>query len=187
MPPTSDEELLAFRPMARADLPQLRRWLAEPHVAEWWTSAEETEEAVEAIEAGERVGRAHPVQPWIVEVGGTPIGFLQWYRVEDEADWFPDLEIPPGTVALDVAIGDPSRIGRGLGRRVVLEFCHHVLRSAAPDSTEVWIDPDPRNERAVRCYRSVGFVDTGIDLPDLDDPTQARRLMRMRWAGPTFR
>jgi aminoglycoside 6'-N-acetyltransferase len=186
MAPPADDDLLAFRPMARADLPQLRRWLAEPHVAEWWDSGEETVEGVEAA-AGERVGRAHPVRPWIVEVGGQAVGFLQWYRVEDELDWFPGVEIPPGTVAMDLAIGDPQRIGRGLGRRIVLEFVHHVLRAAAPDSPEVWIDPNPRNERAVRCYRAVGFTDTGVDLPDLDDPTEVRRLMRLAWAGPTFR
>jgi aminoglycoside 6'-N-acetyltransferase len=26
----------AFRPMSTADLPLLRRWLAEPHVRQWW-------------------------------------------------------------------------------------------------------------------------------------------------------
>ena len=26
----------AFRPMTIADLPLIRRWLAEPHVAQWW-------------------------------------------------------------------------------------------------------------------------------------------------------
>jgi aminoglycoside 6'-N-acetyltransferase len=25
-----------FRPMAAADLPMVRRWLAEPHVVQWW-------------------------------------------------------------------------------------------------------------------------------------------------------
>jgi len=25
-----------FRPMTTADLPLVRRWLAEPHVAQWW-------------------------------------------------------------------------------------------------------------------------------------------------------
>lgn len=186
MTPSADEELLAFRPMARDDIPLLRRWLAAPHVAQWWGSADETFEGVAARD-GERVGRAHPVQPWVFEIDGQPTGFLQWYRVEDELAWYPGVDVPPGTVAMDLAIGDPDRTGRGLGRRVVLEFVHHVLRAAAPDSPEVWIDPNPRNEAAVRCYRAVGFADTGIELPDPDDPTQVRRLMRLRWAGPTFR
>ena len=25
-----------FRPMTSADLPLVRRWLAEPHVVQWW-------------------------------------------------------------------------------------------------------------------------------------------------------
>lgn len=180
------EEQLSFRPMGRGDVPLLQAWLAQPHVAEWWDDAVETIEGVEAKYVA-RVEGANHVAPWVMEIEGTPIGFVQWYRVEDEAEWFPGVEIPPGTVAIDLAIGDPDYIGRGHGRRLILEFCHHVLRPAAPDSPEVWIDPNPRNERAVRAYRAAGFVDTGIDLPDLDAPGEVRRLMRLTWAGPTFR
>ena len=111
----------------------------------------------------------------------------QWERVEDEADGYPGRASRPGTVALDSAIGDPAYVGKGHGRRLVLEFVHHVLRTTMPDCPEVWIDPDPRNERAVRAYQAAGFTDTGIDLPDLDHPDQVRRLMKMSWAGPTFR
>ncbi len=88
---------------------------------------------------------------------------------------------------MDLAIGDPKLINQGLGRRVVLEFAHHVLRPAVPESPEVWIDPNPRNLRAMRAYQAAGFVDTGVDLPDLENPGEVRRLMRMAWAGPTFR
>lgn len=172
--------------MLRDDLPQLQAWLAEPHVAEWWDDASETIDGVEA-KYQERVEGEHPVAPWVMEIEGKPIGFVQWYRVEDEAEWFPGVHIPPGTVAFDIAIGDPAYIDQGHGRRLVLEFVHHVLRAAAPDSTEVWIDPDPNNERAVRAYKAAGFADTGIDLPDPEHPGRVRRLMKLAWAGPTFR
>ena len=87
----------------------------------------------------------------------------------------------------DLALGDPDSVGRGVGRRALLEFVHHVVRPAVPDATEVWIDPDPRNERAVRSYRAVGFVDTGIDLPDPERPGATRRLMKLTFPGPAFR
>ena len=186
MTPTPAEAQLSFRPMALEDLPLLQTWLARPHVARWWDDGAETVEAVEAAH-GEHVGGDHHVTPWIAEADGTPFGFVQWYRVADEAEWFPGVEIPDGTMAIDLAIGEPDHLGIGLGKRMVLEFLHHVLRPAAPDSTEVWIDPNPTNERAVRTYESAGFHDTGIDLPDPDDPAAVRRLMRMTWAGPTFR
>lgn len=31
-----DSSAIAFRPLARADLPRLRRWLNTPHVYAWW-------------------------------------------------------------------------------------------------------------------------------------------------------
>ena len=179
------DEQLSFRPMGRDDLPRLHDWLQQPHVAEWWDDAAETIEGVEA-RYGERVEGTSPVTPWVVEVDGTPVGWVQWYRVADEAEWFPGVAIPPDTVALDLAIGDPAYVGKGHGRRILLEFVHHVVRTTMPGCPEVWIDPDPRNERAVRAYRAAGFHDTGIDLPDPDHPGQVRRLMKMSWAGPTF-
>ena len=101
----------------------------------------------------------------VVELDGRAVGFLQWYRPEDEAEWYPGVNIPTGTAAVDMAIGDPDLIGQGLGRRVLLEFVHHVLRPTA-DPPEVWIDPDPRNARALlrqhgpggRCQCDLAFA-----------------------------
>mgnify|MGYP002682221867 CR=1 FL=1 len=93
--------------------------LQQPHVAEWWDDdATETLGGVEAM-YGERVAGTSVVTPWVMEIEGSAVGFIQWYRVEDEADWYPGVAIPPGTVALDVAIGDPAYVGQGHGRRLV--------------------------------------------------------------------
>jgi aminoglycoside 6'-N-acetyltransferase len=183
---TDADEQLSFRPLHQNDLALLHRWMGEPHVARWWGQPPTSEAELEAKYLA-RAEDQHHAAPWIMEVEATPVGWVQWYRVADEADWFPGLEIPPGTVGIDLAIGDPDRIGRGLGRRLLLEFVHHVVRAAAPDSPEVWIDPNPRNQAAVRCSRAAGFVDTGVDLPDPEQPGELRRLMRMTWAGPAFR
>lgn len=186
MTPSRSEDQLSFRPMAQGDLGLLQQWLNEPHVAQWWDDGQETSAAVEAKYA-DRVAGEHHVVPWIVEVEAQAVGWVQWYRVADEAEWFPGVDIPPDVVALDVAIGDPAYTGRGLGKKVVLEFMHHVLRPAAPNSTQVWIDPDSTNARAIATYKAVGFVDTDIDLPNPTKPTAARRLMTFAWAGPAFR
>ena len=36
----------AFRPMTAGDLPLVRRWLAEPHVVQWWGDPPEQYELV---------------------------------------------------------------------------------------------------------------------------------------------
>jgi aminoglycoside 6'-N-acetyltransferase len=180
------DEQLSFRPMATDDLVLVQGWLGEPHVARWWGEPEPTEQMAETWTA--RVEGRDPVSPWIMEIEGVPVGFIQWYRVADEAaEWYPGVSVPEGTVAVDLAIGDPDYVGQGHGRRLLLEFCHHVLRAVAPDSPEVWIDPNPRNDAAVHAFRAAGFHDTGVDLPDPEHPGELRRLLRMAWAGPAFR
>jgi aminoglycoside 6'-N-acetyltransferase len=176
-----DEEL-SFRPMAPDDLALVRRWLSEPHVIEWWGEPEPQEIMTEKYQA--RIAGTDPVSVWVMEVGSRPVGFVQWYPVAEAAEWFPGVEVPPGTVGVDLAIGEVDRLGAGLGARLLLEFCHHVLRSLAPECPEVWIDPNPRNQRARRAFAAAGFRDTGVDLPDPEHPGEFRRLMRMVWPGP---
>lgn len=189
MTAAASDELLSFRPMTRDDLGQLQTWLEQPHVAEWWGDPPDASETIAAVEAKylPRIEGDHHVSPWIMEVDGQPVGFIQWYRVIDDPEYFPGLAVPPETTAIDLAIGDPDLLGQGYGRRLLLEFVHHVLRREAPDTRQVWIDPDVRNDRARRAYRGAGFHDTGIDLPDPEQPGQQRRLLRMVLADPIAR
>ena len=62
---------------------------------------------------------------------------------------------------------------------VALDQDGEVVRPALPDMTDVFIDPDPTNERAIRCYRAVGFVPTGDLLADPEHPGGQRLLMRL--------
>jgi RimJ/RimL family protein N-acetyltransferase len=46
-----------------------------------------------------------------------------------------------------------------------------------PRVTKIQTDPDPTNERAVACYRKVGFRDVGL-VETLDGPALLMRLAR---------
>lgn len=185
-PAASDDDLISFRPMGRDDLPQLGAWLEQPHVAEWWGDPPDASETVAAVEAKylPRIQGEHHVSPWIMEVDGRAVGFIQWYLVRDDPDWWPGVDVPADTAAVDLAIGDGDLLGKGHGRRLLVEFIHHVLRHDAPEVRQVWIDPNPRNERACRSYLAAGFRDTGIVLPDPDQPGERRRLMRLLLSEP---
>jgi len=160
--------------MTVADLDDLHRWLAEPHVAEWWDEADEIFDAV--LHPGDPQIPGPPVSPWVFDVDGRPAGFIQWYRVERD-EYFP-LDIPVETVGIDLSIGELDLVGIGIGRRVLPAFIAEVVLPAVPACTEIWIDPDLTNQRARRAYAAAGFVDTGTDLPDPDHPEGGRRLMR---------
>ena len=136
-----------FRSVTADDLPMLARWLAEPHLAEWWGDPEESlaeiREAMDSVET----------EPLIVELGGRPIAYIQSYDPHLE-DGHPYQDQPYGTLGLDVSIGDPALIGIGHGSAIIRQFVDTLFAEGTP---RVVIDPDPANIRAIRAYEKAGF------------------------------
>ena len=63
----------AFRPMTTADLPLVRRWLAEPHVVEWWGDPSEQYDLV----SGDLDEPA--MDQFIVSAASSDFAYLQCY------------------------------------------------------------------------------------------------------------
>lgn len=173
-------EVLSFVPLAVDHLDLVRRWLAEPGVAAWWDEADEVFQAV--------LGPGEPeVSPWLMSVDGRPVGWIQCYEADRWPESFTGAEVAPGTIGIDMSIGEPDARDRGLGRRLLRAFVDEVLPTVAPDARDVWIDPDVGNERAIRCYLAAGFVDTGLEVTDPTDLHGPRRLLRLDPAGAAAR
>src|SRR5213075_2225505 len=96
-----------FRPMTSADLPLVRRWLAEPHVVQWWGDPSEQYDLV----SGDLDEPA--MDQFIVSAGSGDFAYLQCY---DLTAWNSGFgEHPSGTSGIDQFIGEPDMIGRGHG------------------------------------------------------------------------
>jgi aminoglycoside 6'-N-acetyltransferase len=145
-----------FRPMSADDLPLVHRWLAMPHVAQWWDAPAEQF----ALLRGNRDEPA--ADQYIVSTGGKPIAYLQCYRLSDwNAGFGPQ---PDGTRGIDTFIGEPDMIERGHGSALVRAFIDGLLASGTPRAVT---DPDPANTRAIRAYRKAGFrQDRLVETPD---------------------
>jgi aminoglycoside 6'-N-acetyltransferase len=141
------QDSYAFLPMTAADLPMVRRWLAMPHVTQWWGDADEQFGLV-------RGDLAEPaMEQFIVCALERPFAYLQTY---DLAAW-PDPgfgDQPAGTRAIDQFIGEPDMVARGHGSAFIRAFIHGLIGSGAP---RVITDPDPDNARAIRAYEKAGF------------------------------
>src|SRR5690349_25058666 len=79
----------AFQPMTAADLPLIRRWLAEPHVRQWWGEPDEQYELV----SGDLDEVA--MDQYIVSADRVPFGYLQCYDLTAWNSGFGDQ--PRGT------------------------------------------------------------------------------------------
>ena len=146
-----------FAPMSAADLPLVRRWLAAPHVREWWGDPDGQFALVS--EDLERPA----MDQFVVTIDGRPFAYLQCY---DQTAW-PDNGLgihPLGTRGIDQFIGEPDMTGRGHGSAFIRAFIVGLIRTGTP---RVLTDPDPANARAIRAYEKAGFrKDRMVDTPD---------------------
>ncbi len=150
----------AFRSMSAADLPLVQRWLATPHVRQWWGDPEKQFGLVSE-------DLNHPsMDQFIVTAGGVsgrPFAYLQCY---DPAAW-PDNGFgaqPDGARGIDQFIGEPDMVDRGHGSALIRAFVADLLQRSAP---LVVTDPDPENARAIGAYKRAGFrEDRLVDTPD---------------------
>jgi len=145
-----------FRPMTPGDLPLVRRWLALPHVREWWGEPDEQYSLV----SGDLDEPA--MDQYIFSTAGNPLAYLQCY---DLTAWNSGFGPHPlGTRGIDLFIGEPDMIERGHGSALVRCFVDDRLQKGAP---RIVTDPDPANGRAVRAYGKAGFEkDRMVETPD---------------------
>jgi aminoglycoside 6'-N-acetyltransferase len=146
----------AFREMTADDLPMIKRWLAEPHVREWWGDPVEQY----ALVCGDLDEPA--MDRYIVSSDGRDFGYLQCY---DLTAWNSGFgEQPRGTRGIDLFIGEADMIAHGHGSAMIRAFVDERLQRGAP---RVVTDPDPNNLRARRAYENAGFAPAGmVDTPD---------------------
>ena len=146
----------AFRPMTSADLPLIQRWLALPHVREWWGDPSKQF----ALVSGDLEEPA--MDQFIVSAAGADFAYLQCY---DLTAWNSGFgEHPKGTRGIDLFIGEPGMIERGHGSALIRCFADDRLATGAP---RIVTDPDPANARAVRAYEKAGFRKVRmVDTPD---------------------
>ncbi|WP_128928781.1 GNAT family N-acetyltransferase [Bradyrhizobium guangxiense] len=146
----------AFRPMTRADLPLIRRWLGEAHVRQWWGDPDEQF----ALVSGDLDEPA--MDQFIVLAGRQPLGYLQCYRLTAWNTGFGPQ--PEGTRGIDQFIGESDMIERGHGSAFIRQFVDEQFRSGLP---RMVTDPDPLNARALRAYEKAGFIrDRIVETPD---------------------
>lgn len=143
-----EHDSICLRPALPGDAPTLRQWESAPHLAgrlgdsdwEWETSLATP-------------SPAH--RPFIAEINGRPAGFLEILdpALDPEQYWG---KLPPGYRALDLWIGVPQFIRKGVGRMMIkqaLKICF-----SEPEVHTVLVDPLAANTAAHRFYEHCGFV-----------------------------
>ncbi len=137
-------QLLAFD--VDRDLPVLRSWIKRPHVAHWWGDADQVLAVV--CEHG-------PAHHALIAVDGQAVGYLCWQMPQpEELDAAGLTDLPASLIDVDILIGEPDFVGRGVGPQA-LRLLLDRLRTQGVSCVGLAAAAD--NQRAVRAYAKAGF------------------------------
>jgi RimJ/RimL family protein N-acetyltransferase len=172
-----DSSPIAFRSLAHADLPLLHRWLNTPHVLEWWDRPGPSLEQVQEEYFPRTEGQA-PTHCYLILYDDAPIGFIQTYLIRDHPEYSRHVQVEDAAAGLDLLIGDPAYVHRGLGAAILRCFLRDVV-FVRPDVESCVIGPAVTNEVAIRAYEKAGFTYLKtVQIPNEEEPEYLMRIAR---------
>lgn len=176
---STPEPELDFPALSAADLPLIRRWLLEPHVRRWWDDPPRDEYPDDELEKYRRriAGEDADTEIFFIRRHGRPIGFIQCYRIDDHDEYGQALGLDASAAGVDLFVGEPGLIGRGLGPAILRAFLHSVV-FARYDVELCVIGPSVKNTSAIRAYEKAGFV--WIKDARVPGEPEPEHLMRIR-------
>jgi aminoglycoside 6'-N-acetyltransferase len=153
----SDGEL-AIRLMRDADddYERMSRWLSNPRVLEYYEGRDQPyDEAAIRAKFGPRVMQPDGVTPCIIEWAGEPVGYVQFYSLEEPELTEYELAAQDSAFGFDLFIGETAQWGRGIGTRAASLVIRHLFGLGA---LTVTADPRVSNPRAIRVYEKAGMA-----------------------------
>jgi len=158
-------ESIHFTPLQKEDISLLIKWFKKPHVMKFWRN----ELSLEKFDAHIKKKYSEYITsewvfPYLAFVENQPVGYIDGYMAWREGNgWWENEE--EGTFGIDLFIGEEKCLNRGVGTRMVTQFLDILFRDFKAKT--VIVDVDPKNLRALACYKKVGFVSSGeVETPD---------------------
>jgi aminoglycoside 6'-N-acetyltransferase len=161
---------IAFRPLVTTDLPLVGAWLEREHVKRWWPSPPE---GVDVHYDPALAGRG-PADLYLILLDERPIGMIETYLVSDYPDYEALVEVGFNVAGVDLLLGEPDVIGRGLGPETLRRFTLEVIfADAAVAACTAGVDVE--NRRSLRAFEKAGFK----PVREYEEDGRPHRLLRL--------
>lgn len=154
---------ITFKKAAFENYETVLKWLAEPHIIEFWDNSQEHKDDILIF----MKGRIEPspyfegiFDYWLGFIDNEPFCLLMTSDVLPYQDlpenWIAHLSKAGKTYTIDFMIGNKKYLGKGLGGETLDQFTRHI-HSNDPKVDTFIIDPAFANPRAKKVYEKGGF------------------------------
>lgn len=150
-----------FTKLQNSHFPLLLKWLEAPHVKAWWDedivwNPELIEQKYNTYIQGYKIehGISKPIHAYIITVDEVKVGYIQYYNAYDFERDEPLINLPASLAAFDIFIGDHNHVGKGIGSKVLRQFCDEYIFA---EFDHCLADPDVGNIGAIHAYAKAGF------------------------------
>ena len=146
---------ISFQPLQSQHVSLIRAWMEQPHVQPWWKLPRQSTVPHRVAGCAETIVQKKPVQSFVIQWQGWPMGYIQRYDVRDFSGVAPfPVEASHVCAGLDWYIGDPGFLHKGWATPILQQF---LVQHIWPDFKACLVDPDPSNTRAIQVYRRCHF------------------------------
>lgn len=149
------EKEISLRLLNEQDKNLLLKWLTDERVLNFWegkSAVFDLDRITEDFYGEENV----EVIRTIIEYQGQAIGYLQMYKLDNEAlEEYSYQSINKVIYGVDQFIGEPEYWNKGIGTKFMRLVLQYLTNSKGAEI--VILDPHADNPRAIRCYEKVGF------------------------------
>lgn len=145
---------VAIRELIDVDKFLLAKWLSDPVVLQFYEGRDRPLNLAQVEE--DFYGEADGETRCLILYDEEPIGYVQFYPVEDEERRIYGYSNPSEILyGMDQFIGEPVFWNKGIGTKLVEMIVTYLLNEKKVD--RIVMDPQTWNERAIRCYEKCGF------------------------------
>ena len=169
------------RPFLPEDVTIYFEWAERPHVKDvWFWPGFQPKEAIL-----EKIGIKNGIDlPFTILVGDVPIGHIVCWDMHARNLKKPHVQdrytgSPPGCYGIDMFIGESDYLGRGYGTEALKQLADLLFLQHG--AARLFINPDPENIAACRCYAKAGFKVTEFGEEPIYGKYQQMELERGVW------
>lgn len=152
-------EKLIVRSLENKDKGLIVKWLSDDKVLKYYEGRDNPFD--EKMVEEKFYSEDSEVTRGIIEFSNIPIGYIQFYLIDEEERREYGYEAFKGGIfGTDQFIGETKYWGQGIGKELMKAMINFLIKEKA--AHKIVLDPQTWNERAIKCYEKSGFVKVKI-------------------------